>query len=96
MTIKQSLNIQNFQILKSTYEDLFEHDNLDHEQIQEALFITDTADLIAIDNEQNFQVLTQTDLANSVQRNHVYLFDKQHVVQHDLTIVCLGSLYRRM
>jgi hypothetical protein len=69
---------------------------LDHEQIHEALFITGTADLIAIDNDSNFQVLTQTDLANCVQRNHAYLCDKQHVVKHDLTDTCLGSLYLRM
>ncbi len=69
---------------------------MDYEQPQEALFITDTADLIAIDNENNFQVLTQTDLANCVQRNHVYLCDKQHVVQHNLSNTCLGSLYLRM
>ena len=75
---------------------MFDQDHLDHPRVQEALFITDTADLIAIDNERNFQVLTQTDLANCVQRNHVYLCDKQHVVQHDLTDTCLGSLYLRM
>jgi hypothetical protein len=71
---------------------LFDQDK----QTQEALFITDTADLIAIDAEQNFQVLTQTDLANCAQQNHVYLCDKQHVVQHDLSDTCLGSLYLRM
>jgi hypothetical protein len=48
---------------KDAYEDLFDQNNLDYEQPQEALFIT--ADLIAIDNENNFQVLIQTDLANS-------------------------------
>jgi hypothetical protein len=69
---------------------------LDYEQPQEALFITDAADLIAIDNENNFQVLTQTDLANCVQQSHVYLCDKQHVMQHDLSDTCLGLLYLRM
>jgi hypothetical protein len=53
---------------KTTYEDLFDQNDLYYEQPQEAFFITDTADLIAIDNENNFQVLTQTDLANCVQR----------------------------
>jgi hypothetical protein len=42
MTIKQSLNFQYFQISKCTYEDLFDQDNLDQEQIQEALLITDS------------------------------------------------------
>jgi hypothetical protein len=54
---------------------------LDQEQIQATLFISDTADLIVIDNECNFQVLTETDLSNCVQRNHVYLCE--HVVQHN-------------
>jgi hypothetical protein len=54
---------------------LFDQDNLYHEQIQEVLLITDTADLITIHNDCVFQVLTQTDLANCVQCNHVYLCD---------------------
>ena len=94
LTIKQSLSFQNSKI--NMYNDLFDQDNLDYPKIQEALFITDTADLIAIDSERNFQVLTQNDLANCVQRNHIYLCDKQHVVKHDLTDNCLGSLYSRM
>ncbi len=96
MTIKQSLNFQDSEISKSAYEELFDQNHLDYEQPQEALFMADTADLFAINNENNFQVLTQTDLANCVQRNHVYLCDKQHVVQHDLVGTCLGSLYLRM
>jgi hypothetical protein len=75
LTIKQFLNFQDSQILKSTYEDFFDHNNLDHEQTQEALFSTDTADLIAINNDWNFQVLTQKDLVNCVQLNYVYLCD---------------------
>ncbi len=31
-----------------------------------------------------------------MQRNHVYFCDNQHLVQHDLTDTCLGSLYLRM
>jgi hypothetical protein len=62
MTIKQSFNFQEFMISKTTYEELFDQDDLDYKQPQEAVFITDTADLIAIDNENNFQVLAQTDL----------------------------------
>jgi hypothetical protein len=40
--------------------------------------------LMAIDDDRNFQVLTQTDLANCVQRNRVYLCDKQNVVNMNL------------
>jgi hypothetical protein len=96
LTIKQSLNFLDSRFSKSIYEDLFDQDNLDHKRIQEALFITDTADLIPIDNECNFQVLTQTDPANCVQQNYKYLCDWQHVVQCNLTDTCLGSLYLRM
>jgi hypothetical protein len=32
--------------------------------------------------------------ANWVQRNHVYLCEKQHIVQHDLTDTCLGSKFK--
>ena len=95
LTISQSLKFQELQLSKANYEDIFDQKDLDHPQIPEALFITDTTDMIAIDDDRNFQVLTQTDLANCVQRNHVYLCDKQHVVKHDLTDTCLGSLYLR-
>jgi hypothetical protein len=63
-TKKTSVNFQDSHLSKSTYEDLFDQDNLDYKQIQEALFITHTADLIIIANECNFQVIFQTDLAN--------------------------------
>jgi hypothetical protein len=52
--MKQSLDFQDSKLSKSAYEDLFNQIDLDYEQNQEALFITDTADLIAFDNEQTF------------------------------------------
>jgi hypothetical protein len=58
LTIKQSPNFQDYRLLKSTYEDFFNQDDLDHPQIQEAHFIMDTAYLIAINIELNFQVHT--------------------------------------
>ena len=64
MTIKQPLFFQEPMMSRANYEDLFDQNDLDYEQPSEALFITDTADLIAIDNNNNFQVVTQTDLAN--------------------------------
>lgn len=97
LQIKHSLNFQDQHLSRSTFDDMFDQNHLDHPQIQEALFITDNSDLIAIDKlTRDFQVLSQTDLANCVQRNHVYLCDKQHVVKHDLSSTCLGSLYLRM
>jgi hypothetical protein len=50
MTIKQSLFFQDSEMSKNAYEDLFDLNDLDYKQPQEALFITDKADLIAIDN----------------------------------------------
>jgi hypothetical protein len=65
----------------SNYEDFFDQDHLDHPQVQEPQFITDTAGLVTINNQQNFQVLTQ--------------IDKQHVLQHGLTDTSIRSLYLR-
>ena len=64
LTISQSLKFQELHLSKTNYEDIFDQEDLDHPQIPEALFITDTTDMIAIDDDRNFQVLTQTDLAN--------------------------------
>ena len=94
LTINHSLQFQETLLSKANYDELFDNE-LKFPQHQEALFVTDSTDLIAIDDDQNFQVLTQTDLANCVQRNHVYLCDKQNVVKHELTDTCLGSLYVR-
>ena len=93
-TINHSLKFQESSLSKTNYDELFDNE-LNFPQHQEALFVTDSTDLIAIDDDKNFQVLTQTDLANCVQRNHVYLCDKQNVVKHELTDTCLGSLYVR-
>ena len=62
-------------------------------QTLEALFITDTTDLIAIGSDDSFQILTQTELAGCIQKNHVYQCDKHHIVKNDLSQSCLGSLY---
>jgi hypothetical protein len=93
-TINHSLKFHDASLSKANYGEIFDND-LNFPQHQEALFVTDSTDLIAIDDDRNFQVLTQTDLANCVQRNHVYLCDKQNEVKHQLTDTCLGSLYVR-
>ncbi len=87
-TIKKSLNFQDYLITKSNYQDLFDQDHLDYPQFQKELIITDTSNLITINNRLNFQVLAQTDLANCVPRNHMYLYNKQHVLHYDLTNTC--------
>ncbi len=96
LTIKQSLNFQDSYLSKSIDENLFEKDNMDYEQIQQAVCNTDTADLITIDNKQNFQIFIHTNLANCKQFYHVYLCDTKHVVQLDLTDTFVGSLYLRI
>ena len=95
MTIRQSLDIQSFNLPQQSMDAIFDQNNLDHQQYPEALFITDKSDLIAIGADKTFQILTQMDLTNCVQRNHVYLCDKNNVVKTDLTESCLGSLYLR-
>jgi hypothetical protein len=50
-TIKETLNFQDYSLSKSKYEDLFEQEQLDHAQVQKALYINNTVHLIAINNK---------------------------------------------
>ena len=96
MTIRQSLDRQYmYNLPQQQLDAIFDQNNLDHPQYPEALFITDKTDIIAIGADNSFQILSQMDLANCVQRNHVYLCDRNTVVQTDLINSCLGSLYLR-
>ena len=95
LTIRQSLTLQTLQFSQHDLDSIFDQNNLDFPQYPEALFIEDKADLIAIGADKSFQILSQVDLANCVQRNHVYLCDRNTVVKTDLTESCLGSLYLR-
>ena len=61
----------------------------------EALYLVADADMIAIDKDSNFRLLSQADLAGCIQRNHVYLCEQQHVLRTNLTETCLGSLYHK-
>ena len=62
----------------------------------EALYLVADADMIAIDKDNNFRLLSQADLAGCIQRNHVYLCEQQHVLRTNLTETCLGSLYHKL
>ena len=96
MTIRQAIDRQfMYNAPQQQLDAIFDQNNLDYAQYPEALFITDKTDLIAIGTDKSFQLLSQMDLANCVQRNHVYLCDRKTVVQTDLTESCLGSLYLR-
>jgi hypothetical protein len=66
-TLKEHLIFGYNLAFKSNFESLFVQDHLDYPQVQETLFITGTANLIAIDNKCNFPVKTQTYLAHCVQ-----------------------------
>jgi hypothetical protein len=80
---------------ETVLDQIFDQNDLDYVQTPEALFITDTTDLIAIGSDDSFQILTQTELAGCIQKNHVYQCDKHHIVKNDLSQSCLGSLYLR-
>ena len=95
LTIRQSLTLQTLQFSQLDLDSIFDQNNLDFPQYPEAIFIEDKTDLIAIGADKSFQILSQMDLANCVQRNHVYLCDRNTVVKTDLTESCLGSLYLR-
>ena len=92
-TIGQSLALP--RINETVLDQIFDQNDLDYVQTPEALFITDTTDLIAIGSDDSFQILTQTELAGCIQKNHVYQCDKHHIVKNDLSQSCLGSLYLR-
>jgi hypothetical protein len=64
-TINHTLKFQDASLSKANYDEIFDNE-LKFLQHQEALFVTDSTDLIAIDDDRNFQVLTQIDLANFV------------------------------
>jgi hypothetical protein len=86
MTIRQS--IENEKLSESNFEEIYN-------QSDEALFITDEHELIAIGKDNTKKVISQVVLASYVQRNHVYMFDKHQVLRNDLADTCLRVLYIR-
>lgn len=96
LTIRQAIQIDNFQnFTEKQLDNIFDQNDLDYTPVPEALFISDTTDLIAIGADDDYHVLTQLDLAGCSKRNHVYLCDKLQVARTDLTQTCLGSLFLR-
>ena len=63
----------------------------------EALFFLPESDLIAIGRNDGisnrYKLLSHSDLAGCIQRNHVYLCEHHQVLRTDLEGSCLGSLY---
>lgn len=61
----------------------------------EALYLVAEADMIAIDSSNKYRLLSNADLAACIQRNHIYLCDKQHVMKTDMAETCIGSLFMK-
>ena len=64
---------------------------------QEAIFFVPETDMIAIgrnDGHSNrYKLLSHSDLAGCIQKNHIYLCEHHQVLRTDLEGSCLGSLY---
>ena len=64
----------------------------DPEQM-DALLIVPEAELIAVSNDDKFQVLSLSDLLQCIKRNKIYLCENHQVLHTDLSNSCLGSIY---
>ena len=93
MTIKQAIFAD--QLSDTDYKDIFNQSDLSFEAVEQALFVQDEHNLIAIGKDNAFKVISPIELASCIQKSHVYLCDKHHVLENDLRDSCLGSLYLR-
>ena len=93
MTIRQSM-LSN-QLSNNDFNEIFNQSDLSFPAVEEALFITDKNDLIAIGKNDAFKVISQVELAACIQKGHIYLCDKHQVLGNDIEDSCLGSLYIR-
>ena len=66
---------------------------IQEEESQDALLLVPEAEMIAIGRDNQYQILSQSNLASCIKRNKVYLCDKSQVLQTDLHNSCLGSIY---
>jgi hypothetical protein len=63
-----------------------------------SLFLIPETEMIAIgrtsmQGQAQFKLLSNSDLAGCVKRNHIYLYEKHQVLQTNLAGTCLGALY---
>ena len=93
MTIRQSM-LSN-QLSNNDFNEFFNQSDLSFPAVEEALFITDKNDLIAIGKNDAFKVISQVELAACIQKGHIYLCDKHQVLGNDIEDSCLESLYIR-
>lgn len=61
----------------------------------EALYLVAEADMIAIDVNGRYRLLTQSDLTGCIQKNHIFLCDKLNVLKTNLGETCLSSLFMK-
>ncbi len=61
----------------------------------QALYLDMDANMIAINKDHQYKIVTDADLAGCLQRNHVFLCEQNNVLRTDLRDTCLGSLYFR-
>jgi hypothetical protein len=91
LTIRDSLN---HDILNTNTDILYKLDKQPNvPSPTEALFIDLDTDMIAINQEHQYKILTEADLAGCLKRNHVFLCEKTNVLNTDLGDTCLGALY---
>ena len=63
------------------------------EQGMDALMLIPEAEMIAVGKTDQFQILTQGDLAGCIKRNKIHLCEKNQVLHTNLKTSCLGSIY---
>jgi len=65
------------------------------ESYQEALFIKPDAEFIAIGAENQYKLLTVSDLSTCIHKNKVYLCDKPNYLRTKLSNSCVGAIYEK-
>lgn len=61
----------------------------------EALYLVAESEMVAIDAYNKYKLLSQSDLAACIQKNHIYLCDKLQVLKTNLAETCIGSLFMK-
>ena len=64
------------QLSNNDFNEIFNQSDLTFPEVEEALFITDKNDLIAIGKNDAFKVISQVKLTACIQRGHIYFCDK--------------------
>jgi hypothetical protein len=62
---------------------IFNQSDMSFPSNDEALFITEEHELIAIGKDNTFKVISEVELASCLQRNHVHMRDRHQVLEND-------------